>query len=301
MSRVSRRELLLGSAALLAAAPSARAQPETPWAGEPVIDCHHHVRVNLDENAAHVLGAGMTAAMPNSLALGGDSAARDAVRRLCAEHPERFPAWLSSVAPTLAGDDARLTADIIGGAKGFGEIKAMVAADGPEMRRIYALAGELKVPVLIHFDNENDTGFERIEALLKAFPSTRFMAHANAFWGNIDANYDGTPYPRGKVTPGGLSDRLLSDYGNLFGDLSAYSGYNGLTRDPAFTPGFIERHQDKLIFGSDCPCHDGRGAGVRGDMCQARMILGALKANSSAPAFRKMVWFNAHRVYRLPA
>ena len=31
---------------------------------------------------------------------------------------------------------------------------------------------------------------------------------------------------------------------------------------PAFTRDFLTRHQDKLIFGSDCSCTDGKGAGT---------------------------------------
>jgi hypothetical protein len=54
------------------------------------------------------------------------------------------------------------------------------------------------------------------------------------------------------VTAGGLTDRYLADYPNMFGDLSAGSGLNALTRDEDFTRGFLERHQDKLLFGSDC-------------------------------------------------
>lgn len=292
-----RRGLMLGAAAAVLS-PEAFAQPETPWAGESIIDCHHHVRLDMAVNDAHILGAGMTSALPNAAALSGDGAAvRAAAQQLCRLQPQRYPAWLSSLTPTVSGEDDRLKADVRAGAKGFGEIKAKVPADGPEMRRVYALAGELGVPVLIHFDSEYDTGFERVEVLLKAFPRTNFVAHANAFWGNIDANYDGSPYPKGKITSGGLSDRLLSDYGNFHGDLSAYSGYNGLTRDPAFAQPFIDRHQDKLIFGSDCLCTDGEGAGARG--CQARQTLGALRAAASPAAFRKMVWSNAHRVYGL--
>jgi hypothetical protein len=31
-------------------------------------------------------------------------------------------------------------------------------------------------------------------------------------------------YPKTPVTPGGITDRLLSDYPNMFGDMSAGSG-----------------------------------------------------------------------------
>ena len=42
-----------------------------------------------------------------------------------------------------------------------------------------------------------------------------------------------------------------------FGHLAANSGNNALSRDPRFTPDFLRRHQDKLVFGSDCSCAAG--------------------------------------------
>src|SRR5208283_3040622 len=87
--------------------------------------------------------------------------------------------------------------------------------------------------------------------------------HADAFWANISAGYaDDVAYPTGPIKRGGLTDRLLSDYANLFGDLSANSGNNALSRDSDFTAEFLIRHRDKLIFGSDCACTDGHGGGI---------------------------------------
>ena len=52
-----------------------------------------------------------------------------------------------------------LTKAMKDGALILGELKDHVAADGPEMRRMYDLAAELDVPVLIHFqDVPNYTG-----------------------------------------------------------------------------------------------------------------------------------------------
>ena len=59
-------------------------------------------------------------------------------------------------------------------------------------------------------------------------------------------------YPKGKVTPGGWTDRYLADYPNMYADMSAGSGLNALIRDEEHARGFIERHQDKLLYGSDC-------------------------------------------------
>ena len=41
---------------------------------------------------------------------------------------------------------------------------------------------------------------------------------------------------------GGLTDRWLEEYPNVYGDLSAGSGWNALTRDPEFGPDFVRRH-----------------------------------------------------------
>ena len=42
----------------------------------------------------------------------------------------------------------------------------------------------------------------------------------------------------------------------------ANSCNNALNRDPEFMRGFLARHQDKLLFGSDCACLDGKGKGT---------------------------------------
>jgi hypothetical protein len=106
-----------------------------------------------------------------------------------------------------------------------------------------------------------------------------------------------------------VTDKLLGDYPNLFGDLSANSGNNALSRDPEFTEGFLKRHQAKLIFGSDCSCSDGKGGGTSqtgnpaasrlAGKCVARETLGLLKKTVSPAAFRTITWENAHRVYKL--
>ena len=204
------------------------------------------------------------------------------------------------------------------GAIGFGELKNHVEAAGPELRRLYALAGELNVPLLVHFQEVPHTptegvfatGFKNFEAILKAYPKTTFIGHADAFWANISADYaNQAAYPTGKVERGGITDKLLGDYANLYGDLAANSGNNALSRDPQFTAGFLKRHQDKLIFGSDCACADGRGGGISqannptaarlAGKCVARETLTLLTATVSPQMFRKLTWDNAHRVYKL--
>jgi hypothetical protein len=177
------------------------------------------------------------------------------------------------------------------------------------------------VPLLIHFQevdhfpNEGtwSTGYARtFESILKAYPRTTFIGHADAFWANVSADYrNEAAYPAGPIKRGGVTDRLLGDYANLFGDLAANSGNNAMSRDAAFTADFLKRHRHKLLFGSDCSCMDGRGGGVSQNnnpaaarmagKCVARETLSLLKRATAGDVFQTIVWGNAHRLLRIPA
>jgi len=143
--------------------------------------------------------------------------------------------------------------------------------------------------------------------VLKAYPKTIFIGHANSFWANISAEVAPVSYPSGRVKPGGLTDRMLADYPNLYGDLSANSGRNALGRDAEFAAEFLKRHQNKLMLGSDCPCLDGRGAGQRSKeawidgKCVARETLTALKKLASPEVFRKITWENGVKLLKISA
>jgi predicted TIM-barrel fold metal-dependent hydrolase len=45
----------------------------------------------------------------------------------------------------------------------------------------------------------------------------------------------------------------------MFGDMSAGSGQNALTRDLEHATAFLHRHQDKLCYASDCADVEGEG------------------------------------------
>ena len=64
-----------------------------------------------------------------------------------------------------------------------------------------------------------------------------------------------------------LTDRYLSDYPNMYGDLSAGSGLNALQRDDDHAQGFLLRHRKKLMYGSDCDDHVGAGEKCSGSQC----------------------------------
>ena len=102
-------------------------------------------------------------------------------------------------------------------------------------------------------------------------------------------------YPKGKVTAGGISDRYLRDYPNMYGDLSAGSGLNALTRDEDHAREFLNRHQDKLLYGSDCSDKFGEG-----EKCSGSQQLATVKRLvPNIKAERKILYENAARVFKL--
>jgi predicted TIM-barrel fold metal-dependent hydrolase len=286
----------------------AAAAPAVPLFGQAaggewgrVIDCHHHLRRTAEANIAHLDGSGMS----NAMALARDNSASD-IAALNTHYPGRVLGWFASTDITKPEAEDLLTKAVKAGAIGFGELKFHVAANGPELRRVYALAADLGIPVLVHFQEEPHTptegtfatGFKEFETVLKSYPKTRFIGHADAFWANISADYaNEAAYPTGKVKRGGITDKLLADYPNLFADLSANSGNNALSRDPEFTRDFLKRHESKLIFGSDCGCTDGHGGGTSqanpvasrlAGKCVARETLALLRNTVSPASFRRI-------------
>jgi len=298
----NRREFLQSA---LAVAAASRLSAQTPAANEwggPVLDIHLHLRQTSDGNAIHLDGSGVAKAV-----LLTNVNAEDRAKAVVSAYPGRFVRF-ASIDVTQPNAVDQLRKAVQNGAIGFGEIKSQVEAAGPEMQRLYALAAELNVPITIHFQEVTqpgsqgvfNTGLKKFDAMLKAFPKTTFIGHADAFWANVSADYaEDTSYPKGPIKPGGVTDKFLGDYANLYADMSANSANNFLTRDPEFAAKFLERHQNKLMFGSDCPCPDGRG-GTTG-RCVARATLTALKKLASPDVFRKITWGNSTRLLKVPA
>ncbi len=269
--------------------------------GSPIIDIHYHPGGEPGQEVRHAEGAGITRAV---FLPGGGSDYR--AKATMQANPGRFVRFTNYDVREPAAIEI-LRSGVEGGAIGFGELKYPVACDGPEMQRVYALAAELRVPVLLHFQENQghwNTGIARLPALVKRNPKTTFIAHANSWWAHISATVDdAVDYPTGKIAPGGVSERVLSDYPNVYGDLSANSGRNFLQRDPDFAARFVERHRTRLMFGSDCGCRDGHGLGQPqgplGGKCTARETLSTLKKLCSADLFRQITWDNATRLYKL--
>ncbi len=275
---------------------------DSPW-GSPVLDIHLHPRRDPAREIDHLEGSGVRKAV---LLPGATS--NDRAIAVMVQYPDRFVHFTNADVRTANSPDL-IRAGLKGGAIGIGELKYPVQVDGPEMRRVYDIAAEFRCPVLIHFEEGGfNSGFNRLPDLLKSYPRTTFIGHAQTWWAHISADAgNAAGYPTGRVNPGGLTDKLLADYPNIYGDLSANSGRNGLARDPDFAAAFLARHRDKLLFGSDCPCLDGRGAGqvstapaLKGK-CVARETLTLLQRLTSPELFRTITWQNGNRLLRLSA
>ena len=302
----SRREILALGALALGGCVSPEPVGDAPGdyaAAEPVLDIHQHTNYAGRTNAeliAHqrALGVTHTVLLPAGRYFGLEAGCggNDTVVPLARKFPRQFSFFANEV-PYLDGAEVEIKKYLRRGAVGIGEQKFQVDCDSAHLRRVAELAAEFNVPVLMHFQHDRyNTGIEGFHKVLEKYPRVNFIGHAQTWWANIDAAHaQPLLYPKTPVTPGGLTDRLLRDYPNMFGDTSAGSGLNAFTRDEAHMREFLARHQDKLLFGSDCD--DKIGAGAK---CQGAQILAAIRRLAPSKAIeRKILHDNARRLLRL--
>ena len=301
-SSCNRRKFLVGLGSLTLAG-CATSADRAGAAAEPVIDIHQHTNYAGRSDAdlfrhQQAMGVTTTVLLPAGRYYGLDAqcGGNESVERMVKRHPQSF-VFFANELPYLKETDAVIRTHLKKGAIGIGEQKFRVLADSAYLDRIAGIAKDFGVPILLHFwDGDYNMELQRFHKVLEKFPSVNFIGHAQSWWGHIDKNHNPKMiYPKGKVTPGGLTDRWLADYSNMFGDLSAGSGLNALQRDPDFTAGFLQRHEQKLMFGSDCPDKEGRGAN-----CTGAQILATVRQYAGSKAVeRKILCENAQRVLKI--
>jgi len=280
----------------------------------PIIDIHQHTNYSGrsdDHLLRHqkAMGVSQTLLMPagaplkvpsthngKSNGLAAQCGGVDTCIHLAVEHPGEYRFYSNQV-PDQRGAKEVITGYLKLGGVGIGEQKFSVPCDSAAIEMVAGVAQEFNVPVLMHFQHEMyNLHIENFHKILEKFPKVNFIGHAQTFWAYMDAKCDAKVlYPRGKVTPGGLTDKYLSDYPNMYADTSAGSGLNFFVRDEDNAKDFLSRHQDKLMFGSDCNDTVGRGP-----TCQGWMILHTLaRLTPSEEILRKIVYGNAKRVFKL--
>lgn len=296
----SRRQFIAGLGSLAAA--SALGADGGPGV-ERIIDIHQHTNYSGrtdDQLIAHqrAMGVTTTILLPAGKYYGLDAqcGGNDTCQRLKDRLPGEYLQFANEI-PYLADATENITRFLRAGAIGIGEQKFRVLSDSTYLHKLADIAQEFDVPVLLHFwDGDYNMEFARFHKTLEKYPEVNFIGHAQTWWGNIDKDYQqGVMYPAGKVTPGGITDRLLADYPNMYGDMSAGSGLRAILRDEDHYRGFMERHQDKLLFGSDCNDAIGRGPG-----CQGAQTIAAIRRVASTKAVeRKVLFENANRLFKL--
>ncbi|MEM1601727.1 MAG: amidohydrolase family protein [Candidatus Bathyarchaeia archaeon] len=181
------------------------------------------------------------------------------------------------------------------GCRGFGELLAGLEVDDYRMQKIYRAAGELNIPIVMHFDAYrciDDIGLPKFEKIIKIYSKTIFVAHGPHWWAEISADVkpsDKSGYPSGPIKPGGKVEYLLQTYNNVYADLSANSGENALSRDPEYAREFLERNSLKLLFGTDLL--------LKSQKIEIHNILERM--NLSEKAYERILYKNAERLLKL--
>lgn len=300
---------------MTALAVTAAAFPEAdPTAADPIIDIHQHLGYSGRTDDAFLrhqvtMGVDLTILLPAgrpvntasthdgvSNGLQAEALGNEPCRSFARAHKGyRFGA---NEVPDIAGATKEIERYLTMGAVIVAEQKFGVECDSPAMQDIFALAQDHHVPVLMHWQYKMyNYGFDRFHKMLEKYPRVTFLGHAQTWWANVDKNYvddEKNLYPKGPIAAGGLTDRYLTDYPNMYGDLSAGSGLNALTRDEGFTREFLVRHQDKLVFGSDCS--DSEGAGEK---CSGSQTIAAIRRLASPDVRQKLLSGNAKKLFRL--
>ncbi len=188
------------------------------------------------------------------------------------------------------------------GAKGIGEVTSNLEFDDPKVQNLLYYAQKHNMPFLFHIAAKNDPyglkddlGLPRLERMLKTFSKLTFIGHSASFWSEISKDVKeenrGT-YVGGPVVAGGRIPYFMENYPNLLLDISANSGFNAISRDPDFGYAFLERYQDRILYGTDiCAPIEYNFYGME-DFLQA----GIKKKSLSLQAYYKIIRVNAEKL-----
>lgn len=159
------------------------------------------------------------------------------------------------------------------GCKGIGEVMPNLPVMHPMVQNLFRHAEKVGLPVI--FDGSDQLtgdfglydypGLPQLEHTLQRFPNLILFGHGPLFWSEIGRletpgerciifNLKGHQVgrlPEGPIKEEGVVPKLFRRYPNLYGDLSDYTAYNAIARDPEYGPKFLTEFQDRLFFGTD--------------------------------------------------
>ena len=194
------------------------------------------------------------------------------------------------------------------GCKGIGEVCANLSMLDPLVQAMFQGAETAGLPLTFHlspfvghdYGLVVTPGLPELEFSLRRFPKLKFFGHSQTFWAEMGANptvEERMGWPRGRIQEEGRLPQLMRQYENLYGDLSAGSGYNALSRDREYAVKFLNEFQDRLFFGTD-------NCQPPGHMCCLRPLADFLQdlrrtGEISETVFQKVARENAIRVLGL--
>ena len=153
------------------------------------------------------------------------------------------------------------------GCKGIGEVMPNLPFTDPLVWNLFAHTQAAGLPLTFDISSRigeayglyDDPGLPQLEASLQAFPDLVIVCHGPAFWAEITelrTPDDRIGYPDYPMRAEGAVPRLLRSYPNMRCDLSAFSGYNAIARDPVYGIQFLNEFSERLLFGLDICAHD---------------------------------------------
>jgi len=190
------------------------------------------------------------------------------------------------------------------GCKGLGEICSKIPFDDPVLWELFAACEKIGFSVTFHasvpgsndYGLVDEIGFPRFEKTLQKFPNLKFFCHSQSWWAEMSTPVtaeEKNRYPEGPVNPGGTVPRLMGQYPQVYGDLSANSWINALKRDPQHAWKFIEQFQDRILFGLDYCSPLNERSHIEW-LTQARD-----DGNISQEAYEKIMWKNIASILNL--
>lgn len=194
------------------------------------------------------------------------------------------------------------------GCKGIGEVCANLSMLDPLVLAMFKGAEAAGLPVTFHlspfigysYGLVVSAGLPELEMVLQQFPKLKIFAHSQTFWAEMGANptvEERMGYPTGKIQEEGRIPQLMRKYENLYGDLSAGSGCNALSRDPEYAAKFLTEFQDRMLFGTD-NCQP-KGHMIVMDILAKFLLDLRQKGKISETVFQKVARENAIRLLGL--
>ena len=189
------------------------------------------------------------------------------VIEIAEKYPDRFIPFCNVDPRAMTNSPDAPLGEMLGyykdmGCKGIGEVCANLPFLHPLVQNLFKHVEEVGFPLIFHIAPQiggtyglyDDPGLPQLERCLQIFPKLRFLGHSQPFWaeiGKLETPADRYEYPKYPIKEEGVVPKLMRRYLNLYGDLSAYSGYNALARDPDYAVRFLDEFQDRLLFGTD--------------------------------------------------